>query len=140
MLYKSFSRLSRCKTAQVRTPGDSKVVSLRTDRCVTCVGPDVRRLISAINTGLNFNRSVFFFCSKAFSRTIFSLLFRAPNHQIVGKKNKTEFASQTFIPEIKFRTNPGLTLNNPAQTCSCAWVCVYLCVSSVATYDQSKQR
>ena len=49
MLYKSFSRLSPCKTTQVRTPGDSKVVSLRTDRCVTCVGPDVRRLISAIN-------------------------------------------------------------------------------------------
>ena len=110
MLYKSFSRLSPCKTTQVRTPGDSKVVSLRTDRCVTCVGPDVRRLISAINTGLNFNRSFFFFCSKAFSRTIFSLLFRASNHQVLGKKNKTsEFASQTFIPGIKFRTNPGLT-------------------------------
>ena len=99
-----------CKTTQVRTPGDSKVVSLRTDRCVTWVGPDVRRLISAINTGLNFNRSFFFFCSKAFSRTIFSLLFRASNHQVLGKKNKTsEFASQTFIPGIKFRTNPGLT-------------------------------
>ena len=58
---------------------------------VTCVGPDVRRPISA-NLGLNFNPSFFSSCSKAFSRTIFSLLFRASNHQIVGKKNKTEFA------------------------------------------------
>ena len=71
-------------------------------------GPVVRRPISA-NPGLNFNPGFFSFCSKAFSRTVSSLLFRASNHQIVGKKNKTEFAPQAFIPEIKFRTNPGLT-------------------------------
>ena len=29
---------------------------------------------------------------------------------MVGKKNTTEFASQAFIYEIKFRTNSGLTL------------------------------
>ena len=52
--------------------------------------PVVRRPISA-NPGLNFNLGFFFF-SKAFSRIIFSILFRASNHQIVGKKNKTEFA------------------------------------------------
>ena len=33
-----------------------------------------------------------FFCLKAFSRIIFSFLLRPSNHQIVGKKNKTEFA------------------------------------------------
>ena len=54
-------------------------------------GPVVRRPIST-NPGLNFNLGFFFFCSKAFSRIIFSILFRASNHQIVGKKNKTEFA------------------------------------------------
>ena len=99
---------------------------------VTSVGPNVRRRISAINPGLNFNPSFFFFCSKAFSRTIFSLLFRTSSHQIAGKKNKTEFASQAFIPEIKFRTNPGLTLNNPSQTCSCACTCTcrLMCVVS----------
>ena len=53
--------------------------------------PVVRRPISA-NPGLNFNLGFFFFCSKAFSRIIFSILFRASNHQIVGKKNKSEYA------------------------------------------------
>ena len=43
------------------------------------------------NPGLNFNLGFFFFCSKVFSRIIFSILFRATNHQIEGKKNKTEF-------------------------------------------------
>ena len=51
----------------------------------------VRRPISA-NPGLNFNLGFYFFCSKAFFRIIFSILFRASDHQIVDKKNKTEFA------------------------------------------------
>ena len=46
----------------------------------------VRRPISA-NPELNFNPGLFFFSSKAFSRTIFSILFRVANHQIVDKKN-----------------------------------------------------
>ena len=45
-----------------------------------------RRPISA-NPGLNFNPGLFFFSSKAFSRTIFSIIFRVANHQIVDKKN-----------------------------------------------------
>ena len=53
--------------------------------------PVVRRRISA-NPGLNFNPGFYFFCSKGFFRIIFSILFRASNHQIVNKKNKTEFA------------------------------------------------
>ena len=52
-------------------------------------GPVVRRPIST-NPGLNFNLGFFFFCSKAFYRIIFSILFRASNHQIAGKKNTTE--------------------------------------------------
>ena len=47
--------------------------------------PVVQRLIAA-NPGLNFNLGFFFFCPKAFSQIIFSLLFTASNHQIVGKK------------------------------------------------------
>ena len=70
-------------------------------------GQVVQRPISA-NPGLDFNPGFFFFCSKAFTRIIFSLLYRVSNHQIVGKKNKTEFASKAFISEIKFRTNSGL--------------------------------
>ena len=50
------------------------------------LGPVVRRPISA-NPGLNFNPGLFFFSSKAFSRTIFSILFRVANHQTVNKKN-----------------------------------------------------
>ena len=53
-------------------------------------GPILRRLISA-NPGLNVNLSFFFFCSKAFPRIIFAILFRLSNHQIVDEKNKTEF-------------------------------------------------
>ena len=50
------------------------------------LGPVVRRPISA-NPGLNFNPGLSFFSSKAFSRTILSILFRVANHQIVDKKN-----------------------------------------------------
>ena len=48
--------------------------------------PVVRRPIST-NPGLNFNPGLLFFSSKAFSRTIFSILFRVANHQIVHRKN-----------------------------------------------------
>ena len=41
----------------------------------------------ALNPGFNFNPGLFFFSSKAFSCTIFSILFRVANHQIVNKKN-----------------------------------------------------
>ena len=71
-------------------------------------GPVVRRTISA-NPGLNFNQSFSFFCSKALSCIILYLLFRATNHQIVVKKNKTEFAFYAFISEFKFGTNPRLS-------------------------------
>ena len=61
------------------------------------------------NPGLNYNPGFFFFCLKAFSRIIFSILFRASNHQIVDKKNKTEFAFSGFISELKICTDPGLS-------------------------------
>ena len=48
--------------------------------------PVGRRPISA-NPGLNFTPGLFFFSSKAFSQTIFSILFRVANHQIADKKN-----------------------------------------------------
>ena len=71
------------------------------------LGPVVRRPISA-NLGLDVvNTGFFFFCLKGFSRIFFS--FRASHHQIVGEKNKSEFAFQAFVSKFKFRTNPGLT-------------------------------
>ena len=53
---------------------------------LTQQGRVVRRPVSA-NPGLNFNLGLFFFSLKAFSRKIFSTLFRVFNHQIVHKKN-----------------------------------------------------
>ena len=61
------------------------------------------------NLGLNFNLGFFFFLTKAFSWIIFSTPFRVSNHQILDKKNYTEFAFQAFISEFKFCTNPGLS-------------------------------
>ena len=57
---------------------------------VADLGPVVRRPIGA-NPGLDFIADFFFFLSKAFSRTIFSILFSVSNHQIVDKKNSAEF-------------------------------------------------
>ena len=53
---------------------------------VCYLGPVVRRPISA-NLGLNFDPGFFFFCSKAFSPIIFSIIFRASNYQTVDKAN-----------------------------------------------------
>ena len=46
---------------------------------------------------LDFNPALFFFLSKVLSRIIFSILFRVSNHQIVDKKNSTEFAFYAFM-------------------------------------------
>ena len=57
----------------------------------------------------------------ALTQVIFSIPFRASNHQILDKKSKTELSFLTaFISEFKFCTNPRLgylnpALNNPAQ-------------------------
>ena len=49
-------------------------------------GPVVRKLISALPR-VKFNPGFFFFCSKAFSWIIFSVIFRAPSHQLADRKN-----------------------------------------------------
>ena len=59
------------------------------------LGPVVRRALSD-NPWLNFNPG-FSFVQKS-------------NHQIVDKKNYTEFAFYSFISEITFRHIPGLHL------------------------------
>ena len=40
-----------------------------------------------LNAGFKFSPAFFFLCSKAFSRTVFSVIFRASNHQREDKKN-----------------------------------------------------
>ena len=57
---------------------------------VTAMGPVVRMPVSS-KPGLNFNLGFIFFLSTALSWIIFYILFRVPNHQIVGKEKKTEF-------------------------------------------------
>ena len=49
-------------------------------------GPVVRRPIGT-KPGLKFNLGLFFLYSKAFSRLVFSVIFRPSNHQLVDKKN-----------------------------------------------------
>ena len=44
----------------------------------------------ALNPGLNLTRVFFFLCSKAFSRIIFSEIFRTSNHQLVSKRIKSK--------------------------------------------------
>ena len=103
--------LTRLPTPQDGVENRDKVYSFVTQ------GPVVRRTISA-NPGLNFNLGFFFFCSKAFSRIIFSILFIASNHQFVGKKNKTDFLFKLSYLNSNFALTLGYlnpALNNPAQ-------------------------
>ena len=74
-------------------------------------GPVVPRPISAWPR-VKFNPGFFFLCSKAFSRIIFSLIFRASNHQLVDKRIKTEI----LFNLSNLNSNLALTLGylNPA--------------------------
>ena len=74
------------------------------------LGPVVWRQISA-NPGLNFNPGFFFFCSKAFPRIFFSILFRASNCQIVEKnKIKLNVLFKLSYLNSNFAQTLGLTL------------------------------
>ena len=80
-------------------------------------GRVVQRPVSA-NPGLNFNPGFFFFSSKAFSRKIFSILFRVFNHQIVEKRIKLNLHFKLSYLNSNFVLTLGyvnLALNNPAQ-------------------------
>ena len=90
-------------------------------------GSVVRRTISA-NPGLNFNLGFSLFCSKALSRIIFSILFRASHHQIVVKK----MIKLTLLFKLPYLNSnlaliPGYlkpTLKNPARQrlkIQCLW-------------------
>ena len=72
------------------------------------LGQVVQRPISP-NPELNFNLGFLLFFSKAFSHIIFSILYRASNHCISGKKNLTKFSFLAFKPELKLGTNPDLS-------------------------------
>ena len=50
------------------------------------LGPVVQRQISTANPAFSSRPGLFFFCSKIFSRIIFSIIFRASSLQIVDKK------------------------------------------------------
>ena len=74
----------------------------------TGLGPVFQKLISA-NQGLNFNLGFYTSLFDSLSGIIFSSLYGASNHQIVDKKNHTEFSFKTSRTEIQFHTNPGLS-------------------------------
>ena len=70
------------------------------------LGPVFRKLISA-NPGLNFNLGFYTSLFDSLFGIIFS--FGASYHQIVDKKNSTEFSLKASRAEIRFHTNPGLS-------------------------------
>ena len=62
------------------------------------LGPVVQRQISAANPGFSSSPGLFFFCSKIFSRIIFSInIFRASSPQIVDKKIKLNLLFKLHI-------------------------------------------
>ena len=71
-------------------------------------GPVFRKPISA-NPGLNFNLDFYTSLFDSLFGIIFSTLYGASNHQIVDKKNSTEFSIKASRAEIRFHTNPGLS-------------------------------
>ena len=81
-------------------------------------GPVVRRRISA-NTGLNFNLDFFTPLFESLFGIISSILYRASNHQILIKKNFTEFLLKLSDLKSEFTLTLGYlnpALNNPAQS------------------------
>ena len=67
--------------------GYGKILDISDDWILfAALGPIIQTPVSA-NLRLNCNPGFFIFLSKALSRIIFSILFRASNHQIVGKEN-----------------------------------------------------
>ena len=71
---------------QILVPSNYYEASVRRRRNLTTLGLVVRKPISA-QPGIKFNPGFFFLYSKGFSRIIFSVIFRASNHQLVDKKN-----------------------------------------------------
>ena len=72
------------------------------------LGPVFLKPISA-NPGLNFNLGFYTSLFDSLFGIIFSTLYGASNHQIVDKKNSTEFSLKASRAEIQFHTNPGLS-------------------------------
>ena len=84
-------------------------------RIVTALGPVVQMPVSA-RPGLNFNLGFFFFLSTALSWIIFYILFRVPNHQIVGKEKKTEFVFLSSNIWVQISHLPWVILNQLQTT------------------------
>ena len=106
MVYRKADPLSDLTTPQ---PCKSGVF----EKSPKILGPVVRRLISA-NPGLNFNLGLFFFSSKAFSRTIFSILFRVANPKLLTKRIKLNMLFKlSYLNSNLGYLNPAL--NNSAR-------------------------
>ena len=63
-----------------------------------------------LNPGLNLTRVSFSsLCSKAFCWVIFSVIFRASNHQLPSRQKELKLKCFAFKSEFKTSTNPGLS-------------------------------
>ena len=80
-------------------------------------GPVVRKPINP-NSGLRFILGFLFFCSKAFSRIIFTIRYRASIHYIQAKRIKLSLIFKLSYLNLYFALTLGYlnpALNNPAQ-------------------------
>ena len=79
------------------------------------LGPVVRGPISA-NPGSNFNLGSFFFCSKAFSQIICTILLEHPIIKLQAKRIQLNLLSKLSYLNSNFALTPGYlnpALNNP---------------------------
>ena len=67
--------------------------------------------LALANPRLNCNSGFYFFCWRAFSQLIFSILFRAFNSHIVDWHNQLNWILlfKVFLSEFKCRTDAGLS-------------------------------
>ena len=103
-------RYQTCRWKREKWQEDKQIM------CESYLGLVVWRPVSA-NPWLNFNPGFFFFSSKAFSRKIFSILFRVFNHQIVEKRIKLNLLFKLSYLNSNFALTLGYVnpaLNNSA--------------------------
>ena len=76
---------------------------------VQWLAPWAQLFTKCTNPRLNLNLGLFISLFKCLFGTIFFVLFRASNNQIVDEENWTEFSFKAFKSETRFHTNPRLS-------------------------------
>ena len=74
-------------------------------------------LLALTQHNLDFNPGFFIPLFKSLFGIIFCILFKSPNNYILDKNNPTEFSFEAIKSEIRFHTNPGLSLPSFEHPC-----------------------